>query len=102
MNYLLTTPEYFYTLELGILQMPESTAETGTPLSSIHRILVALLTIAGLAGLYFAVGVLFVGSGLVDTLLGFVGLVVASSAAYWIFHLYTNLKNAKKDNVCAE
>ncbi|WP_139171259.1 hypothetical protein [Natronorubrum texcoconense] len=82
--------------------MVESTSETENPLSPIRRIFVAVLTIAGLAGLYFAVGVLFVGSGLVDILLGFVGLVVASSAAYWIFHRYTTLKNSKRDTAYAE
>jgi uncharacterized membrane protein YdjX (TVP38/TMEM64 family) len=82
--------------------MLESTSETGKSLSPIHRILVALLTIAGLVGLYFAIGVIFVGSGLGDILIGFIGLTLASFAAYWIFHLYTNSENSKKDNTPAE
>ncbi len=101
-NYLLTTPEYFCTLELGILHMAEGTSETGKSLAPTHRILVALLAIVGLVGLYFAVGVVFVGSGLADTLLGFIGLTVTSFASYWIFHIYTNLKNAEMNDITTE
>ncbi|WP_255192730.1 hypothetical protein [Natronobeatus ordinarius] len=65
--------------------MTENGSGTGTFVSSIHRsILGALLAIAGLIGLSWALGAIYGGS----LLLGVAGIAVVGIAACWIIYLF--------------